>query len=318
MGPPRLSPAATWRSLTPCTLQDFLAAFFQLPTNNRVEYEVACYSASSPGVGAARSGRSPFLRSSVRWVVMSQRGGVMTDYDVMNVGWPAPQPLPARLSTLEAHGASTPPAPPPARPDSLPPVPAVVIGSASEFLRAAQYFANFSLPPVEELDTRTRNRFTSKRGRVHMSDMVLISYAIDQGLFDKRHLAFAKGEKGGREAPLVHFSHSAVHRYGEGKSRNELMRTALKQVGEGRFVNEEHVAVLAGGGKGKGGSAVLDWKAAVSGGGGGGGGGGGKKKQGKKAAAEPTDSEAAAKKAAAYTEKVARDAQGEEITSTAS
>ena len=153
----------------------------------------------------------------MRWVAMSTRpaGGVMTDYDILNVGWRAPQPVPARLSTLESH------------------VPAVVIGTAREFQRAAEFFETFKVPskPAE------RERFTSKRGVVHLSDMALVNYGIDQGLFDKQHLAFGYREVRGEEAPLVHFSHSAVHLRGGGKGRNALMSAALRDVEGGTWKN---------------------------------------------------------------------------------
>jgi hypothetical protein len=67
--------------------------------------------------------------------------------------------------------------------------------------------------------------------------MVIISYAIDHKLFNKRHLAFGKGEVKGEDAPLVHYSHAAVHRMGGGLSRNELMRTALEAAAAGTFTN---------------------------------------------------------------------------------
>jgi len=192
--------------------KEFLAAFFELPTSNRVEYEVACYmrwvAMSLTPAGCAAAPPRPFRSDA-------ERSGLMTDYDVLNVGWPAPQAVPEVLTTLEAH------------------VPAVVIGSAAEYRRAAEYFETFQLSEEEA----ALPRFTNKKGRTHLSDMVLVSYAIDRGLFAKRHLAFGKGEAKGENAPLVHFSHAAVHRKGEGVARNELMRLALAEVAAGTYVN---------------------------------------------------------------------------------
>lgn len=88
--------------------EHLLSAFYELPTVNRVKYEVSCY---------------------MRWVAMSVvagPGAVLTDYDVLNIAW-QPQEVPAKLRVLEGI------------------VPAVVIGSAAEFGRIANWFADFKV-----------------------------------------------------------------------------------------------------------------------------------------------------------------------------
>ena len=108
-----------------------------------------------------------------------------------------------------------------------------LLGEAPTEPGAAEFFETFKVPtkPAE------RERFTSTRGVVHLSDMALVNYGIDQGLFDKQHLAFGYREVRGEEAPLVHFSHSAVHLRGGGKGRNALMRAALRDVEGGTWKN---------------------------------------------------------------------------------
>jgi hypothetical protein len=87
----------------------FLAAFFDLPTANRLEVEIACY---------------------MRWVALAATpaGGVLSDYDVLNLHWPAKQPFRETLRPLESH------------------VPSVVIGTRPQFEAAAAYFQQFSVP----------------------------------------------------------------------------------------------------------------------------------------------------------------------------
>ena len=170
--------------------EHYLSSFYDLPTVNRIEYEVSCY---------------------MRWVAMSVvagPGAVMTDYDVLNIAWP-PQEVPERLHVLECI------------------VPAVVIGSAAEFERIATFFADFKVPATQA--EREAEHFVKKDGgQVHLSDMILVQHAVKSlKIIDSNHTAFGYGEKGGENAPLVHFSHSAVHAHGEGKSRNALMREAL-------------------------------------------------------------------------------------------
>ena len=174
--------------------EHYLSSFYDLPTVNRIEYEVSCY---------------------MRWVAMSVvagPGAVMTDYDVLNVAW-QPQEVPEKLRVLEGI------------------VPAVVIGSAAEFERVAEWFAAFKVP--ESPEEREAEHFVKKDGggQVHLSDMILVQYAVRKlGIIDSNHTAFGFGEVGGEYAPLIHFSHSAVHAHGGGKSRNELMREALDAV----------------------------------------------------------------------------------------
>ena len=173
--------------------EHFLSSFYELPTVNSIEYEVSCY---------------------MRWVAMSVvagPGAVLTDYDVLNVAWQE-QEVPAKLRVLEGI------------------VPAVVIGSAAEFGRIADFFADFKVPETQE--EREAEHFVKKDGgQVHLSDMILVQHAVRTlGIIDSNHTAFGLGEKGGEHAPLIHFSHSAVHAHGDGKSRNVLMREALDEV----------------------------------------------------------------------------------------
>jgi hypothetical protein len=148
----------------------------------------------------------------------------MTDYDVLNVNWPAPQPQPATLTTLESH------------------VPAVVIGTRAQFEQAAEYFERFKFPEGaddQEANPKLYKRFHNKKGKRHLSDMILISYAIEQGVFEKKHVAFGYKEErpAAADAPLVHFSHSAVHLHGGGKGRNRLMKDALRALDDGEWTN---------------------------------------------------------------------------------
>ena len=124
---------------------------------------------------------------------------------MLNLHWPAPQPVPSRLTTLQPH------------------VPAAVIGSASEYLRAADFFAAFRLPS----DPGERQRFSDAQGRTHLSDRVLLEEGVRRGLFNQTRIAIGFAEEGGADAPLLHFSHAAVQASGGGRSRSELMAAAL-------------------------------------------------------------------------------------------
>ena len=162
----------------------FEAAFRALPSQNLGEYETACY---------------------VRWLALSltPAGGVMSDYDVLNVGWLAPQEMPVRLTTLMGF------------------IPAAVIGSAAEYLRAAELFRDFAIPPTAALSF-------ARKGKPHVSDQAILRHAIMHlHLFDQSRVAFGFKSERSEEAQLLHFSHLAVGRRGKGKSRNELMRAVL-------------------------------------------------------------------------------------------
>lgn len=136
----------------------------------------------------------------------------MTDYDVLNAGWSAPQPVPARLTTLQTH------------------VPSAVIGNASEYARAADYFAGFQMPAADSEEGR---RFIDAQGRTHVSDMVLLAEALRLDLFNQSRLVYGFGESGSEAAQLVHYSHAAVQTNGGGRSRNDLMAAALAAGGGG-------------------------------------------------------------------------------------
>jgi hypothetical protein len=86
------------------------------------------------------------------------------------------------------------------------------------------------VPATQE--EREAEHFVKKDGgQVHLSDMILVQHAVKTlGIIDSNHTAYGLGEKGGEHAPLIHFSHSAVHAHGGGKTRNVLMREALDAV----------------------------------------------------------------------------------------
>ena len=188
----------------------YLSAFFELPTVNRVEYEVACY---------------------MRWVAMSMvagEGAVMADYDVLNLGWPA-QEVPARLTVLQGS------------------VPSVVIGTAAEFERIADFFANFKLPPSDE--ERTAQHLLKEDGQVHLSDMVLVQLAVHTlpGLWKMNFTGTGLSSGDGSRAEGDHVQR-AVSRLAlvdedssrrallaEGKSRSQLIRESLLENAQSRL-----------------------------------------------------------------------------------
>ena len=122
---------------------------------------------------------------------------------MLNLGWPAPQLLPEKATTLQRF------------------VPAVTVATSAEFERAAEWMASYQLGPTEFLKKRT--------GTQHVSDQALMSKATKLGVFDKEDVAAPyTGDAGGVwHRPLIHFSHNAVAKRGGGRERNELMRAAL-------------------------------------------------------------------------------------------
>jgi len=159
--------------------------FALLPTVNSPAYELSCFT---------------------RWLAMAQtEGGVLSDYDVLNVGWLAPQPLPAKLTTLERH------------------VPSVALGSKAEFQRALALFAAFERPLGDS------GRLYSRKGRPHVSDQNLLRAASERGDFARQHTVFTYRAFGSENASLLHLNHAAVLTRGAGLGRNELMGVVLRQ-----------------------------------------------------------------------------------------
>jgi len=158
-----------------------------------------------PSVNSPAFSRATFLR----WVAMAATpaGGVLTDYDVLNVGWTAPQPLPAVLTTKERH------------------TPSVVVGSREEFARALALFASFRVP-----DGGPDAHLYVRRDRPHVSDQVLLRLAAERGELERDHTCVAFGARGGENATLLHFSRTAVVTRGSGLARNELMDMVLHQL----------------------------------------------------------------------------------------
>jgi len=188
-----------------CTRSLTLAAS-RLPTVNTGDYEISCF---------------------VRWLAMANTpsGGIMSDYDVLNIGWRAPQLVPPRLTTLMGH------------------IPAVVLGSRTEYQRAADLFRDFVVPspPPQPASAAAappaRPRAFSRKGRTHVSDQAILRHAImERRMFDKARVAFAYRSKGSEDAPLLHFSHLAVGHRGAGKNRNELMAGVLASMSDAEEV----------------------------------------------------------------------------------
>ncbi len=114
----------------------------------------------------------------LRWLAVAERGGgFMADYDVINYAF-VPRP-PGRLTTHERF------------------VPCVVSGTAAEFRRAVEWFAEQKVSWIE------RNfRFA------HTSDMLVMK--ARQSEFDQTTECVEYGEAGWESAPLVHYCNRAM------------------------------------------------------------------------------------------------------------
>lgn len=150
------------------------AKFAQMSTVNPSVYEMACW---------------------LRWVAMACRGGVLTDYDTINLGF-TPDDLPKFAEDkagfvpflLADH------------------VPCAVAGSADSYFHAAACFA------------AATERFT-ENGRPHVSDMLL----VEKWGWPSRSDCVEYGTPGWESAKLVHFGH-----YSTNFKRSEVIAGVLK------------------------------------------------------------------------------------------
>jgi len=136
---------------------------------------------------------------------VAMHGGVLTDYDMLNLGWPAPQPLPMKATTLQRF------------------VPAAVIATQSQYEAVVRWMAAYDLRPGEFVKLSGKHV-----GKQHVSDQAMMGKATKLGLCTKGDVAAPfDGDVRRHKHALVHFGHAAVSRRGEGRSRNELMAAAL-------------------------------------------------------------------------------------------
>jgi hypothetical protein len=136
------------------------------PTSNPREYELSCF---------------------VRWAAMEAiRGGVMTDYDVMNYGFkPEGIELSFPLKSKENH------------------VPCVVYGNRQAFRIICGMFANY-VPSWHE---------------TQVSDMTILERSAEMGIYDDVRGVKQYGEPGWETSTLVHYSSHSVRAVdGKGKA----------------------------------------------------------------------------------------------------
>lgn len=139
--------------------------FSKIPTKNPPYYEMACWN---------------------RWLAMACAGGLMTDYDVMNLG----------LRDLSDFGVKTIPCPGGEFPIILcsnNPVPCAVIATGDQYEKAIEAFLGCT--------TEIQN------GTSHLSDMI----AVQQLRFASVDICREYGTEKWGDAKLVHFSHAACN-----------------------------------------------------------------------------------------------------------
>lgn len=144
----------------------------ELPSVNPPGYDLACY---------------------LRWMAMQvQGGGLMTDYDVMNVSFTPARLIgipPCTLRMFEQCG-----------------VPSAVAGDAEAYQAACRLFTGYCPDPLDLIGTRP-----------HVSDQNILARHISSNaclnsrpFIDSQRLCVQYGDNGWREAPLLHFPNAAT------------------------------------------------------------------------------------------------------------
>lgn len=149
--------------LTPCDLADdretrrLLRKFRRLPSTNKKHLDMWCYA---------------------RWLALAQQGGgVMSDYDVMNYGFP-----PLEAGPLTIHAGL---------------VPCLVSASAKEYQKAVGWFDAWALPFLSRWFPRK-----------HISDMLIVRKHQNECVVKRSCLKYLL--PGWEQAVAVHYSNSSM------------------------------------------------------------------------------------------------------------
>lgn len=146
------------------------------------------------------------LGGYLRWLAFAaaakegEHGAFCCDYDLLNLGYAAPQAVPALLTSL--RGAS-----------------AVLSDAAGLEALAALLAAGGAA--AEDL-----RRFARRDGHLHVSDATLLAAAVEDGVFSSAAQVPLFGTRAAKPQ-LLHFSAAAVRERGGGAPRASLMAAAL-------------------------------------------------------------------------------------------